>query len=203
MQENREFSFDYVFSSEDTLEFVFESSVLRIIKRFISGFNGCIFTMGSVNSGKTYTMYGNSKSSNDDGNVPLILDHIINNVILKSEVDSKGKRVEYVIYYTFVEILDESIIDLLCDTTVIRNRKAFNIFPVVASPQSDGGKDIAIEGLTVVPLTAETNYRAVLEKANSRRHEKSHTIFSLTIESSSKTNADKKKSLLQLIDLAG
>ncbi|OXB72723.1 UNVERIFIED_CONTAM: hypothetical protein H355_008837 [Colinus virginianus] len=66
-----------VFGPETTQSEFFEGSTKEIIRAYISGVNGLVFTYGVTNAGKTYTIQGTSK---DFGILPRSLDMIFNHI---------------------------------------------------------------------------------------------------------------------------
>ena len=53
---DRSFSFDYVFGSRCSQEFVYEESVHELLRSSLIGYNATVFAYGQTGSGKTYTM---------------------------------------------------------------------------------------------------------------------------------------------------
>ncbi|OXB66743.1 hypothetical protein ASZ78_005718 [Callipepla squamata] len=68
---------DPVFGPETTQSEFFEGSTKEIIRAYINGVNGLVFTYGVTNAGKTYTIQGTSK---DFGILPRSLDMIFNHI---------------------------------------------------------------------------------------------------------------------------
>ncbi|CAN8183991.1 unnamed protein product [Coccothraustes coccothraustes] len=71
------FTFSQVFGPETTQSEFFEGSMKDIIRAYINGVNGLVFTYGVTNAGKTFTIQGTSK---DLGILPRSLDVIFNNI---------------------------------------------------------------------------------------------------------------------------
>ncbi|NWV64054.1 KI20A protein, partial [Malurus elegans] len=71
------FSFSQVFGPETTQSEFFEGSMKDIVKAYIDGVNGLVFTYGVTNAGKTFTIQGTSK---DVGILPRSLDVIFNHI---------------------------------------------------------------------------------------------------------------------------
>ncbi|XP_031468729.1 kinesin-like protein KIF20A isoform X4 [Phasianus colchicus] len=69
------FTFSQVFGPETTQREFFEGSTEEIVRAYINGVNGLVFTYGVTNAGKTYTIQGTSK---DLGILPRSLDMIFN-----------------------------------------------------------------------------------------------------------------------------
>ncbi|NWZ97836.1 KI20A protein, partial [Nesospiza acunhae] len=71
------FTFSQVFGPETTQSEFFEGSMKDIIRAYINGVNGLVFTYGVTNAGKTFTIQGTSK---DLGILPRSLDVIFNHL---------------------------------------------------------------------------------------------------------------------------
>ncbi|NXG19773.1 KI20A protein, partial [Grallaria varia] len=71
------FTFSQVFGPETTQSEFFESSMKEIVRAYVNGVNGLVFTYGVTNAGKTFTIQGTSK---DLGILPRSLDVIFNHV---------------------------------------------------------------------------------------------------------------------------
>ncbi|NWR14182.1 KI20A protein, partial [Emberiza fucata] len=71
------FTFSQVFGPETTQSEFFEGSMKDIIRAYINGVNGLVFTYGVTNAGKTFTIQGTSK---DLGILPRSLDVIFNHI---------------------------------------------------------------------------------------------------------------------------
>ncbi|NXD33216.1 KI20A protein, partial [Copsychus sechellarum] len=71
------FTFSQVFGPETTQSEFFEGSTKDIVRAYVSGVNGLVFTYGVTNAGKTFTIQGTSK---DLGILPRSLDVIFNHI---------------------------------------------------------------------------------------------------------------------------
>ncbi|NWX67701.1 KI20A protein, partial [Alca torda] len=71
------FTFSQVFGPETTQSEFFEGSMKDIVRAYINGVNGLVFTYGVTNAGKTFTIQGTSK---DFGILPRSLDVIFNHI---------------------------------------------------------------------------------------------------------------------------
>ncbi|NXV82419.1 KI20A protein, partial [Atlantisia rogersi] len=69
--------FSKVFGPETTQSEFFEGSMKEIIRAYVNGVNGLVFTYGVTNAGKTFTIQGTSK---DFGILPRSLDVIFNHI---------------------------------------------------------------------------------------------------------------------------
>ncbi|NXV28686.1 KI20A protein, partial [Rissa tridactyla] len=71
------FTFSQVFGPETTQSEFFEGSMKDIVRAYVNGVNGLVFTYGVTNAGKTFTIQGTSK---DFGILPRSLDVIFNHI---------------------------------------------------------------------------------------------------------------------------
>ncbi|NXI51631.1 KI20A protein, partial [Chloroceryle aenea] len=71
------FTFSQVFLPETTQSEFFEGSVKDIVRAYVNGVNGLVFTYGVTNAGKTFTIQGTSK---DFGVLPRSLDMIFKHI---------------------------------------------------------------------------------------------------------------------------
>ncbi|NWH66354.1 KI20A protein, partial [Geococcyx californianus] len=71
------FTFSQVFGPETTQSEFFEGSMKEIVRAYVNGVNGLVFTYGITNAGKTFTIQGTSK---DFGILPRSLDVIFNHI---------------------------------------------------------------------------------------------------------------------------
>ncbi|NXU38748.1 KI20A protein, partial [Drymodes brunneopygia] len=71
------FTFSQVFGPETTQSEFFEGSMKDIVRAYVNGVNGLVFTYGVTNAGKTFTIQGTAK---DLGILPRSLDVIFNHI---------------------------------------------------------------------------------------------------------------------------
>ncbi|NXG70242.1 KI20A protein, partial [Baryphthengus martii] len=71
------FTFSQVFGPETTQSEFFEGSMREIVRAYVTGANGLVFTYGVTNAGKTFTIQGTSK---DFGILPRSLDVIFKHI---------------------------------------------------------------------------------------------------------------------------
>ncbi|XP_033011133.1 kinesin-like protein KIF20A [Lacerta agilis] len=76
-QSAHQFTFTQVFGPETSQSEFFEGTMKDIVKTYINGVNGLVFTYGVTNAGKSFTVQGCSK---DGGILPRSLDLIFNHV---------------------------------------------------------------------------------------------------------------------------
>ena len=168
-----------------------------IIKGFLNGINGTIFTYGQTTSGKTYTMLGNV-------DYPGILPCSLKNLFDLLEMKKKEINFNYNLYCSYVEIYNEIIHDLIGDSTGCKIVEDNNYGLIVSDAQRVCINSFE-EGVQLKDLGEEKRqYKNTIINEYSSR---SHTIFQLFLETSTQDNDSntvyKKYSLLNLVDLAG
>ncbi|CAJ1082581.1 kinesin-like protein KIF9 isoform X2 [Xyrichtys novacula] len=175
----------------------------RVVLGALDGYNGTVMCFGQAGSGKTYTMTGSTDSYNQRGIIPRVLQEVLQQV---------GKRTEYAfsVHLSYLEIYNESLIDLLSSLCGSPH----------SSPQGmvvmeEPGRGVYIQGLSLHPVHNEEEALNMLfegemnritgSHALNRNSSRSHCIFTLHIESRSRTLSDAKfvTSKLNLVDLAG
>jgi hypothetical protein len=191
------FKFDKIFTKETTSEKIYLEMCQDIIKGFLNGINGTIFTYGQTTSGKTYTMLGNV-------DYPGILPCSLKNLFDLLEMKKKEINFNYNLYCSYVEIYNEIIHDLIGDSTGCKIVEDNNYGLIVSDAQRVCINSFE-EGVQLKDLGEEKRqYKNTIINEYSSR---SHTIFQLFLETSTQGNDSntvyKKYSLLNLVDLAG
>jgi len=191
------FKFDKIFTKETTSEKIYLDMCQDIIKGFLNGINGTIFTYGQTTSGKTYTMLGNV-------DYPGILPCSLKNLFDLLEMKKKETNFNYNLYCSYVEIYNEIIHDLIGDSTGCKIVEDNNYGLIVSDAQRVCINSFE-EGVQLKDIGEEKRqYKNTIINEYSSR---SHTIFQLFLETSTQDNDNntvyKKYSLLNLVDLAG
>ncbi|XP_053922333.1 centromere-associated protein E isoform X2 [Cuculus canorus] len=194
------FSYDRVFHSSDNTQQLYEGVAVPIIQSAVQGYNGTIFAYGQTASGKTYTMMGSEDSA---GIIPRAVQHVFKIIC---EIPDR----EFLLRVSYMEIYNETITDLLCDT---RKKKPLAI-------REDVNRNIYVEDLIEEVVVAPEQVMEWIRKGEKNRHygetkmnehsSRSHTIFRMIIESrerSDPVNANCDGAVmvshLNLVDLAG
>uniref|UniRef100_A0A8C0JK24 Centromere-associated protein E n=1 Tax=Canis lupus dingo TaxID=286419 RepID=A0A8C0JK24_CANLU len=195
---SKSFNFDRVFHSNETTKHVYEEIAVPIIDSAIQGYNGTIFAYGQTASGKTYTMMG---SQDYLGVIPRAIHDIFQKI-------KKFPDREFLLRVSYMEIYNETITDLLCDTQkmkplIIREDFNRNVYVADLTEEVVYTSDMALKWIT----KGEKNRHYGITKMN-QRSSRSHTIFRMILESREKgepSNCDGsvKVSHLNLVDLAG
>ncbi|NXN14669.1 CENPE protein, partial [Indicator maculatus] len=194
------FTYDRVFHSSDSTQQLYEGVAVPIIQSAVQGYNGTIFAYGQTASGKTYTMMGNEDSA---GIIPKAIQHVFKVIC---EIPDR----EFLLRVSYMEIYNETITDLLCDT---RKKKPLGI-------REDVNRNIFVEDLIEEVVVAPEEVMEWIRKGERNRHygetkmnehsSRSHTIFRMIIESRERSDLANAScdgavmvSHLNLVDLAG
>jgi coiled-coil domain-containing protein 78 len=114
-----EFDCNEIYSPDQTMAKVFDTSFPPYLRAFSEGVNVSVFTFGATGSGKTHALEGNQT---DPGLVSLISDNIFTILEDKryrqsgSHPDASGTNFNFSVKIRFVEVVDEDIYDLLQPT---------------------------------------------------------------------------------------
>ncbi|CAN1730260.1 Kinesin-like protein KIN-7E, chloroplastic, partial [Linum perenne] len=188
------YGFDRVFGSATTTRHVYDVAAQHVVSNAMQGVNGTIFAYGVTSSGKTHTMHGEQKSP---GVIPLAVKDVFGII-----QEMPGR--EFLLRVSYLEIYNEVINDLLDPTGQnLRIRE---------DPQGT-----YVEGIKEEVVLSPAHALSLIATGEAHRHvgsnninllsSRSHTIFTLTIESSSSGETqgeeDVRLSRLHLIDLAG
>lgn len=187
------FQFDKVFLSKLDNSEIFEE-LSQLIQSSLDGYNVCVFAYGQTGSGKTFTM-----SHPRDGMITTSINKIFCDI---EELSVHGW--EYSIKGQFIEIYNESIVDLF----VSHNSK---IKHEIKHDDIEG--KTSITNIATVDLTSKLQAEAILEKANknrttastlaNERSSRSHSIFMLKLYGKNSKTGAIREGTLNLIDLAG
>jgi Kinesin motor domain len=200
----KQFIFDFVGDENTTQEDLFESIGKPISVNCLTGYNSSIFAYGQTGAGKTHTIMGDfqavSLKKANSGILPRCLEYIFTHTHSHTK---NNPSIEYLIKCSFLEIYNEQIHDLLA-----------------AQPRNLQIREDIKKGAYVEDLIQETvsnleetfnclreglKNRHVSSTAMNKESSRSHSVFTLYIESKEKKNEiwNFKSSLFHLIDLAG
>ncbi|KAM4811208.1 centromere-associated protein E [Urocitellus parryii] len=195
---SKSFNFDRVFHSSETTKNVYEEIAVPIIDSAIQGYNGTIFAYGQTASGKTHTMMG---SEDCLGVIPRAIHDIFQKI-------KKFPEREFLLRVSYMEIYNEIITDLLCNTQkmkplIIREDINRNVYVADLTEEVVYTSEMALQWIT----KGEKNRHYGITKMN-QRSSRSHTIFRMILESREKGEPSNcegsiKVSHLNLVDLAG
>jgi kinesin family protein 3/17 len=180
---------------------VYNKTARRIVDAALSGFNGTVFCYGQTGTGKTFTMQGIRDVPEMRGIIPKAFHHIFDHI-------SQATHKKFLVRVSFLEIYNEEIRDLLVKPS--KNQKVG--LDLKENPES--GVYVKDLSAFVVKSVAEMDtlmdtgnrHRSVGSTLMNENSSRSHSIFSITIESS-ETGVDGKEHIvvgkLNLVDLAG
>jgi len=177
---------------------VYNDCVSQIVDKALNGYNGTVMAYGQTGAGKTFTITGSTENFQERGMIPRALSHLFQSISTMIE-SSVTVRVSY------MEIYNEILTDLLA--TEDEEPKTLTI-------SEDDGMTI-VKGLNVrlanneeealnLLFEGETN-RVIAEHALNHASSRSHCVFTVHIESRSRTQSSSNYTLskLNFVDLAG
>lgn len=188
------YAYDRVFGPATSTRGVYDVAAQPIVNDAMEGINGTVFAYGVTSSGKTHTMHGDQKSP---GVIPLAVKEVFSII-----QETPGR--EFLLRVSYLEIYNEVINDLL-------NPASQNL-----RIREDGQLGTYVENIKEEVVLSAAHALSLIAAGEEHRHvgstnfnlmsSRSHTIFTMTIES---TGRDKQGfeevslSQLNLIDLAG
>ncbi|XXG87049.1 hypothetical protein AAC387_Pa11g1835 [Persea americana] len=188
------YGFDRVFGPATTTRHVYDVAAHHVVSGAMQGISGTVFAYGVTSSGKTHTMHGEQKSP---GIIPLAVKDVFGII-----QETPGR--EFLLRVSYLEIYNEVINDLLDPTGQnLRIR--------------EDSQGTYVEGIKEEVVLSPAHALSLIASGEEHRHvgsnnfnllsSRSHTIFTLTIESSpcgeNQGEEDVTWSQLNLIDLAG
>jgi alpha-tubulin suppressor-like RCC1 family protein len=190
------FSFDVVFDQDSTSQQIYTKVCRPIVQSVMSGYNGTVFMYGQTTSGKTYTMLGVPE-------LPGILPCAIKDIFqaIARDIDH-----EYSVWVSYLEIYNEQINDLLMPGS--NNLKI----------KEDPKHGVVIQGVkrqqvwtfdqVIILMNYGEEHRSYRGTSIHEHSSRSHTIFQVFIESTSKADSGTgdgrlRFGCLNLVDLAG
>ncbi|KAL7746526.1 hypothetical protein RI367_008176 [Sorochytrium milnesiophthora] len=191
------FTFDAVFDERSEQVPVYDSTARQIVDAVLNGFNGTVFVYGQTGTGKTFSMQGVPDVPELRGIIPNAFNHIFNHI-------ARTPQKQFLVRVSFLEIYNEEIRDLL-----VPGRKSLEL-----KEHPDTGvyvKDLSASVVKSVEemdkyMTAGNKCRVVGATNMNEQSSRSHSIFTITIESSEK-GIDGEDHIvagkLHLVDLAG
>ncbi|KAL9237783.1 hypothetical protein vseg_012290 [Gypsophila vaccaria] len=188
------YAYDRVFGPTTTTRHVYDVAAQHVVSGSMEGINGTIFAYGVTSSGKTHTMHGDQRSP---GIIPLAVKDAFSII---QETPSR----EYLLRVSYIEIYNEVVNDLL-------NPAGQNL------RIREDHQGVFVEGVKEEVVLSPAHALSLIAAGEEHRHvgstnfnllsSRSHTIFTLTIESSpcGEYNEGEAVNLsqLHLIDLAG
>ncbi|KAK9987974.1 hypothetical protein SO802_028213 [Lithocarpus litseifolius] len=186
------YAFDRVFGPHTASQEVYDVAAKPVVKAAMEGVNGTVFAYGVTSSGKTHTMHGDQSSP---GVIPLAIKDVFSMI-----QDTPGR--EFLLRVSYLEIYNEVINDLLDPTG-----QNLRVREDAQGTYVEGIKEEVVlsPGHALSFIAAGEEHRHVGSNNFNLLSSRSHTIFTLMIESSA--HGDEYDgvifSQLNLIDLAG
>ncbi|XP_021770342.1 kinesin-like protein KIN-7K, chloroplastic [Chenopodium quinoa] len=188
------YAYDRVFGPTTTTRHVYDVAAQHVVNGAMEGINGTIFAYGVTSSGKTHTMHGDQRSP---GIIPLAVKDAFSII---QETPSR----EFLLRVSYIEIYNEVVNDLL-------NPAGQNL------RIREDHQGVFVEGVKEEVVLSPAHALSLIAAGEEHRHvgstnfnllsSRSHTIFTLTIESSpcgeNSEGEAVNLSQLHLIDLAG
>ncbi|RZC83244.1 hypothetical protein C5167_046033 [Papaver somniferum] len=188
------YAYDRVFGPTTTTRHVYDVAAQHVIAGAMDGVNGTIFAYGVTSSGKTHTMHGDQRSP---GIIPLAVKDAF------SIIQETPTR-EFLLRVSYLEIYNEVVNDLL-------NPAGQNL------RVREDSQGTFVEGIKEEVILSPAHALSLIAAGEAHRHvgstnfnllsSRSHTIFTLTVESSACGENSEGEAVnlsqLNLIDLAG
>lgn len=188
------YAYDRVFGPTTTTRHVYDVAAQHVVSGAMEGVNGTVFAYGVTSSGKTHTMHGDQRSP---GIIPLAVKDAF------SIIQETPNR-EFLLRVSYLEIYNEVVNDLL-------NPAGQNL------RIREDAQGTFVEGIKEEVVLSPAHALSLIAAGEEHRHvgstnlnllsSRSHTIFTLTIESSPCGEYIEGEAVtlsqLNLIDLAG
>ncbi|KAG7211152.1 hypothetical protein KM043_010476 [Ampulex compressa] len=192
-KQNKElqFIFDTIFDIGSTNEDVFEGSTKELIQSLLEGYNCSVFAYGATGAGKTHTMLG---SPHDPGITYRTVSELF------SEIGKQSEHRRFNLGVTYLEIYNENVQDLLHKSGPLQLR-------------DDGRCGVIVAGLRIIAIQSAEELLTLLARGNKNRTQhptdaneessRSHAVFQVYVNITTKLDGQVKQVKLSMIDLAG
>ncbi|ORZ35888.1 P-loop containing nucleoside triphosphate hydrolase protein, partial [Catenaria anguillulae PL171] len=201
--DTKQFTFDAVYDEESTQRAVYEGTAREIVNAVLQGFNGTVFVYGQTGTGKTFSMQGVPTVPDLRGIIPNAFHQIF------AHIASSPDR-QFLVRVSFLEIYNEEVRDLLVPPPPNGTKPA--ALEVKEHPETG----VYVKDLQAFPVQSVADMDALMDRGNKSRSvaatemnatsSRSHSIFTITIESSAPGpdgTAHVVAGKLHLVDLAG
>ena len=194
----KRFTFDSVYPDNSWQCDIFDETAYPIIENILEGYNGTIFAYSQTGTGKTHTMVGILGDEAEKGIIPRAFECIFKMI----ECDTSK---QYLVWASFLEIYKEDIIDLLAKG---------NLQHLELKEKPDSG--VYVKDLSMALVETPEKMMEIMNRGNKNKHmgetamnrnsSRSHSIFTITIESAT-VEADGETHIwvgkFNMVDLAG
>lgn len=194
-----------VFGCDSTQEKLFKQAIVPIVHEVMDGFNCTIFAYGQTGTGKTYTMEGGPRES-DDGRKLSAQAGVIPRSIKQVFDTIEANNMDSTVKVSFLELYNEELTDLLAASD--DDSKKLRLL--------EDKSGVVVQGLEEAIVRSATEIYQVLDRGTAKRRtaatllnnrsSRSHSIFTITIHMKETTPEGEdviKIGKLNLVDLAG
>eukprot|EP00035_Acanthoeca_spectabilis_P036243 m.38503 g.38503 ORF g.38503 m.38503 type:complete len:960 (-) comp7841_c0_seq1:149-3028(-) len=179
-----EYKYDHVFEQHVQQDEVYAEACRPLVDSVMRGYNGTLMAYGQTGSGKTHTMGsmaaysatdGYSSGSNDG-----LMSRVIDDVFDRTRADTDYK---YDIFFSYVQIYQEEIYDLLCHDSTAKTPLALREHPS-SGLFIEGVKEQKVDTPAEVKslLAAGRRRLVVAETKMNRQSSRSHAISTLKVK---------------------
>ncbi|EQC39136.1 hypothetical protein SDRG_03343 [Saprolegnia diclina VS20] len=191
------FEFDHVFTPSSSQTDVFEQTKALVVSA-MDGFNVCIFAYGQTGSGKTHTMEGPDADRGVNFRAMEELFRVRDDRLRAGTMECDMKL-------SILEVYNETIVDLLDDTSTGDERKALEVRMGKHGAFVDNLMEVEVASTRDVEdlMRLGHSHRSVGSHDFNEHSSRSHLVLSITITSVQKADGKRAISKLHLIDLAG
>jgi len=194
------FTLDAVYDWTSQQRTVYDEIGYPIIESVMEGYNGTVFAYGQTGTGKSHTMQGDAEPPEMRGIIPNSFEHVFNAI-------KADQTKEFLVRASYLEIYNEEIRDLLGKDS--KSKLELKETPEKGVFVKDLNTFVVrnVEEIDHVMNVGQRN-RTVGSTLMNQDSSRSHSIFTITIETSEPDPADPKKNKikagkLNLVDLAG
>ncbi|XP_050540903.1 kinesin-like protein KIF17 isoform X2 [Daktulosphaira vitifoliae] len=194
------FTFDGVYGGDSNTEQIYNDIAYPLVEGVLEGYNCTIFAYGQTGCGKSFSMQGVNIPSNQRGIIPRAFEHVF-------EAISVTDDVKFLVLASFIEIYNEEVRDLLSSDTKKRLQlKESSEREIYVNELSHHAVHNVMECQELMTLGCKN--RVTGDTMMNSDSSRSHSIFTLSVEMMSVTNATEeiksiKRGKLSLVDLAG
>ncbi|GLC48170.1 hypothetical protein PLESTB_000066900 [Pleodorina starrii] len=195
------------FSSDASQEKLYKQAIIPIVQEVMEGFNCTIFAYGQTGTGKTYTMEGGPRKS-DDGKTLSAEAGVIPRSIKQIFDTIDANNTDSTVKVTFLELYNEELTDLLSFDDTKEDKKALRLLEDRNGVVVQGLEEVVVKSAAEIyqVLDRGTAKRRTAETLLNKRSSRSHSVFSITIHMREVTPEGEdvvKVGKLNLVDLAG
>jgi len=197
----KDFTFDAVYGENTIQSQFYDETGYAIVENVMDGYNGTVFAYGQTGTGKTFTMVGPDAQENQEllGVIPRTFIHIFDKINVKSQK-------KYLVRASYLEIYNEEIRDLLSKTPKAK---------LELKDHPDGGvfvrdlSNLIVKGVGDLKQVMDVGQRnrSVASTLMNNESSRSHSIFTITIETAETSTVDDKEHIrvgkMNMVDLAG